>query len=340
MSNGSIGPRRGAGRSPFDDIKQTHENPDGTTVEQWSAREAMAHLGYATWHNMKNVLKRARAACRNSGHSVPEHFTDVSKMRPQGGPRQRDTVMTRFGMYLLAMNGDPNKPEIAPAQRYFAIQTYRAEQQLEPIAPPPATPPVDIRSATPQFVLKARPWAERIRKMWLPHLSMMGKDHPEHFTIICDLVWQVMYMEDEILRHEMSIRSKDRPDNSVGRRWSDYRRDTLGLADVVSLPPLYLQEQDITVELKLYHESEWNAFRKWFREVYLPDHYLTYVDNKKEWRHDTPEVTHSSVADHTALGLSRRNANLPADRRTALRAAGDFAPRALPPRPPPPALGR
>jgi DNA-damage-inducible protein D len=35
--------------------------------------------------------------------------------------------MSRFGMYLLAMNGDPSKPQVAAAQQYFAVMTRAAE---------------------------------------------------------------------------------------------------------------------------------------------------------------------------------------------------------------------
>ena len=50
--------------------------------------------------------------------------------------------LSRMAAYLVAMNGDPNKPEVAAAQAYFAAMTRQAE-----LLPPQAPAPREITAA-------------------------------------------------------------------------------------------------------------------------------------------------------------------------------------------------
>lgn len=111
----------------FEEIKRVDEY--GT--EFWTAREILPLLGYSKWQNAVEVIKRAQRACMNSGEDIRNHFTDISKMVRVGSDAVRqveDFKLDRYACYLIAQNGDPSKPEIALAQTYFAVQTYRQEE--------------------------------------------------------------------------------------------------------------------------------------------------------------------------------------------------------------------
>lgn len=106
--------------SPFDGLM----GEDG----RWSARDLQGLMGYSRWENMSPAIERAKVSAKNQGMVVEEHFLG-SQENPseQGGRPRKDYRLSRMAAYLVAMNGDPNKPEVAAAQAYFATKTREAE---------------------------------------------------------------------------------------------------------------------------------------------------------------------------------------------------------------------
>lgn len=113
--------------SPFDTIRRI----DKSGREYWTARELMAHLGYARWSDVDTGIDRAITSITNA-ISVSAAHTNIepilTKARVGFGDREiEDYRLTRYGAYVWAMNCDPRKPEIAAAQSYFAVRTREAE---------------------------------------------------------------------------------------------------------------------------------------------------------------------------------------------------------------------
>ena len=107
----------------FDSIWQV--SPYG--AEYWSARDldpildpilGYGHDGYDTWRRFEDTIERAKAACRNAGEDVENHFPGAGKIVALGSGVKRelkDYGLSRYGCYWVAMNGDPRKLEIAAA---------------------------------------------------------------------------------------------------------------------------------------------------------------------------------------------------------------------------------
>lgn len=110
----------------FEELKQINHYG----AEYWSARDLQPMLGYTQWRRFEDAIKRAITSCQQSGNEPGHHFAGAGKpiIGGKGAVQQVvDYHLSRFACYLIAQNGDPRKPEIANAQKYFAIQTRRQE---------------------------------------------------------------------------------------------------------------------------------------------------------------------------------------------------------------------
>jgi len=114
------------GDQSFEQLKQSNDHG----AEFWSARDLQPLLGYTQWRRFEDAVKRALTSCEQSGNKPEHHFAGAGKMIGvgKGGAREVDDYqLSRFACYLIAQNGDPRKPEIAQAQKYFAIQARKQE---------------------------------------------------------------------------------------------------------------------------------------------------------------------------------------------------------------------
>lgn len=114
------------GQSAFDQIARTD-----LTGEFWMGRDLMPVMDYRNWEDFRRIVERAFQSAKNSGHDADQAFSVVTEKGTGGRPRG-DFRLTRFAAYLVAMNGDPNKREVAAAQAYFAVKTREAELAAKP----------------------------------------------------------------------------------------------------------------------------------------------------------------------------------------------------------------
>src|SRR5205823_4997180 len=71
-----------------------------------------------------------KTACESAGVKASNHFRECAEKVALGSGatgKRKSYFLSRYGCYLIAMNGDPSKQQIAFAQTYFAVQTRRQE---------------------------------------------------------------------------------------------------------------------------------------------------------------------------------------------------------------------
>lgn len=99
-------------------------------IEFWFARDLQKLLWYTKWDNFLNIISKAKISLENSNEDIDNHFADIRKMVNLWLWSQReidDIMLTRKACYLIAMNWDTSKEEIAFAQAYFVLQVRKSE---------------------------------------------------------------------------------------------------------------------------------------------------------------------------------------------------------------------
>lgn len=105
-----------------------HVTPKGHPY--WYARDLVDILDYARWENLIPVIEKAEIACNNSGKFSSNHFLwkqEVVEIGSGAKAKRENMILSKYACYLIAMNGDSNKPQVATAQTYFAAQTHAQE---------------------------------------------------------------------------------------------------------------------------------------------------------------------------------------------------------------------
>lgn len=114
------------GGSPFDAIRRL----DAYGREYWDARELQPLMGYEQWRRFEDAIARAIRAAKNTSTYSDSAFAQVTQLVNAGNLGQQKRAnyhLSRYAAYLVAMNGDPGKPEVAASQAYFAVRAREAE---------------------------------------------------------------------------------------------------------------------------------------------------------------------------------------------------------------------
>lgn len=293
-------------RSPFDDLR--HIEDDGT--EWWSAREIMIELGYARWGDFTDTIDRAKHSCRNSGKQIEDNFRESPKVSGARGPAQMDVQLSRYGAYLVAMNGDPKKGPIAAAQRYFAVQTFRAETVLPTVSSLPS-----------QLVQQLRPWGARLSETFKNHrLSVITSFGFGPFSTYTATVGEILIIEDELVHHQIPLKYGDLPDGSIGKRWSTHCKKE-GI-ESIGKAPLAMPHLGMSVDVLVYDAVARPTFDEWLNTKYIPEFMPDYFANKKEWKQ--LYLPTASAADNASLRLTGNRARIPGPLRHEIDRAGGF----------------
>jgi len=85
----------------------------------WYATEYMNMLGYESYTSFRKAVNKAMTTCMTLDINTAENFQQ--QKRKLNGKDVYDFKLSRFACYLVAMNADNKKKEVAQAQAFFAV---------------------------------------------------------------------------------------------------------------------------------------------------------------------------------------------------------------------------
>lgn len=100
------------------------------SVEFWFARDLMSHFEYSSWESFEKVIHKAALNAKAVDVAEDDHFRQVTKMVHIGSGATRevtDYMVTRYGAYLVALNADSSKKNVAYLKNYFVVQARKQE---------------------------------------------------------------------------------------------------------------------------------------------------------------------------------------------------------------------
>jgi DNA-damage-inducible protein D len=113
---------------------ESYSKNNGITF--WLATDLMSMLGYHNYSAFLNAINKAMSVCATLKIPIEENFRSFQEI--SGRDQSNNYKLSRFACFLVAMNCDSRKPQVAAAQGYFAQlaeEAYRryAEEKSESV---------------------------------------------------------------------------------------------------------------------------------------------------------------------------------------------------------------
>jgi DNA-damage-inducible protein D len=103
-----------------------HENGQA----YWYASDFIHWLGYKEYSPIMPPISKAMSVCISIPAVITaDHFRE--EVRRLGGKPVKDFKLSRFACYLVSMNADIKKPQVAKAQAYFAAFTASVQEYVK-----------------------------------------------------------------------------------------------------------------------------------------------------------------------------------------------------------------